>query len=137
MDDKTFADIRARVAAITAPPWFVELDTRPTISARRGGYMGTGHLVTMAKYDGNEADAEFIAAAPDDVRALLEEVTRLQKQVITRTQITSTPVHRRSAVCPVCNRRITLPVTGGRFRRHMSSKGVVCDGAWKRPGGDQ
>lgn len=135
MDDKTLNAIRARVAAITEGPWFVEPDIRPTINAPAGGYMGSGHLVTMAKYAGNVADAEFIAAAPDDVRALLESVARLQKQAATR--VTTTPVHRRSAVCPVCDRRITLTVTGGRFRRHMSAKGVVCDGAWKRPGGDQ
>jgi hypothetical protein len=41
--------------------------------------------------------------------------------------------YRRTALCPVCGRRITLTVTGGRFRRHMSSKGVVCLNSWKTP----
>lgn len=40
---------------------------------------------------------------------------------------------RRCAVCPVCGRRITLSVTAGTLRRHMSARGVICQGARKTP----
>ena len=40
---------------------------------------------------------------------------------------------RRNAVCNACGRRINLILYAGTFRRHVSSKGVVCDGSWKMP----
>ena len=39
----------------------------------------------------------------------------------------------RFAVCGVCKRRIRLIKHSGHFRRHMSSPGVVCEGAWRSP----
>ncbi len=40
---------------------------------------------------------------------------------------------RRTATCPVCKRKITLIKHSGTLRRHMSSPGVVCAGAWRKP----
>lgn len=36
--------------------------------------------------------------------------------------------------CPICKRQITV-TRGGRgvFRRHMVSKGVICNGSWQMP----
>ena len=40
---------------------------------------------------------------------------------------------RKTAICPVCKRKITIIKHSGCLRRHNVKKGVLCAGAWMRP----
>lgn len=78
-------EIEARADAASNGPWRA-VDLRH----QRGGQirifpaMGEGYILAnvLAKGDRPEADAEFIAHAPTDVRALLAEIRELQAELV-------------------------------------------------------
>jgi hypothetical protein len=96
------ADIRARLAAVTPGPWSAadEHGLLPgagpawCVSRMRPGYESMspedGYMYDIADlgdYDRAEADAEFIAHAPEDIRFLLNEVDRLTVELRTRRSL--------------------------------------------------
>ena len=77
MTPEQLQEIRTRAEAATIGPWGVETQGRDVTVLNRG----TGVLIAGRAADGDEdaeRDAEFIAAARDDVQMLLDEVDRLR-----------------------------------------------------------
>lgn len=82
MTDEELAAIHGRLDAITPPPWFhvlasivgtkddPEASDATCVCCTEWGYCG----------DDPQANAEFIAHAPDDIARLLAEVARLNKE---------------------------------------------------------
>jgi hypothetical protein len=78
LTDEQYAAIRAREAAATPGPWHVEDDKR---DLNRWVVSEAGTLEANFGYvgNGNQDDSAFVAAAREDVPALLGEVDRLRK----------------------------------------------------------
>jgi hypothetical protein len=71
--DEHLEEIKARWAKVSVPPWNVA-------RASHGRVIGIGPNVVMCGMDGmwiTEPDAEAIAAAPEDVRWLLDYIAWL------------------------------------------------------------
>ena len=77
LTDEPLAEIRGRLEAATSGPWKwspklpSEVFIPDTPNAARGHALGTTH-----------SNAEFIAHAPTDIRALLDEVNRLREFIL-------------------------------------------------------
>ena len=76
------AEIEQRLQAATPGPWFAhyEQDGEPTIPfvSDSDDEEWDGRLLLNVDSDREDADAAFIAHAPDDIRYLLEQVRRLR-----------------------------------------------------------
>jgi hypothetical protein len=72
--------IRARLAKASPAPWWVDVET--TVSTEVADASGTVARIYRgeATVPGPRPDAAFIAHAPADVSALLEEVERLTRE---------------------------------------------------------
>lgn len=80
------AEIRARLEGITPHPWTVKSEWTNKHSGADVVYGATGQMVCQCDehdggYGGGQRNVEWIASAPSDIRALLEEVERLRVEV--------------------------------------------------------
>lgn len=75
LNPERLAEIRARVEATSPGPWRFDAN-------RAEIYSPNGHLIADVWEPTHESEnAEFIAHAPEDTRALLAEIERLQRRV--------------------------------------------------------
>ena len=104
LTEEQLCEIEAELRAATPGPWESVHDIRPDVFAwvktanGKGGYFNGGQIVTdrsygqsddgtkhhiaeLAKYEQNGHDADFIAHAPENIRALLDSYRELQAQV--------------------------------------------------------
>lgn len=97
MTDIDLAPIKERLAKATPGPWRVWRDPDPTkVRATavetawcHGDIEGDTELIT--DYLPTDADATFIANAPEDIAALVAEVERLREQVEAVKKIIRSP----------------------------------------------
>ena len=99
MTEQQLAAIEERAAAATEPPWDYEQIYGHSICPFRLVYEYEGERLTIA-INLDREDAEFIAAARDDVPALVAEVRKLRGLL---GELQWIHFHGHEQFCPVCN----------------------------------
>ena len=100
MSDNDFANVESRLAAITPGDWDVYTEIDGVLAGRNTvvRVLGGHRIVTVGQTRRHdtvhaEANIEFIAHAPDDIRALLAENARLREDLARANAVADSMQH--------------------------------------------